>query len=670
MRRIRATLSLARGLLTSASVAAIVAAQIDAASAHTVSIGYAFAGPGAVTFWYGSYHADATFNEANLQLTSTNGYYLLKDYDLLSAIKPAGLVDGVNNFYSNTAGTALVGTAEAVTSTDGSGGAFDPATDAVINWQGVTMTGLKPGTYTFTYNPLATPTVEWHPINSIIETNTFTLTEADILGIDGYHYYGTNTNQRAVGNALDTSISAGGYNQRIYNIAALAADSMANALTALSGEVHTQASRVAFQPAGTFLSAMMDPTAGGVRGGDFGAAPASTSLYSTSPYGTDGGAADGASSAGSPYYDPQSDNGGYSGYDGSNGAQSSTSPYGDPNDPHAAYDGNSGYGNSGYGNSGNGSAGDGNSGYGNSGYGNSGHAAQGDRPRGLLRGPIFDHNWSIWQTTYGNYSVAAGDTATGSHDTRTYGGGVIAGLDYRFASGGVLGVAIAGGTSGWSLSDSLGTGKGDVVQVGAYGSQRFGQAYVSGAVNAGWHKMSTDRTISIDGGDELRGSFTARTLGARAEAGYRLEFDGIGVTPHAAAQALSYSAPGYGETVVSGANDYALDIAARDTTQTRAEAGIWIDHATHLDDAVLSLRSRLAWVHERMDAPTVAASFQTLPGSGFNVIGANTAADRILVSTGAELKVANGFSINGKFDGEFGDGVAYYTGSSTVRYQW
>lgn len=632
MRRIRATLSLARGLLASVSVAAILAAQTEEASAHTVSIGYTFSAPGAVTFWYGSYHATATYNEANLQLTGTNGYYALKDYDLISAIKPMGLIDGVNNFYSNTAGTALVGTAEYVESTDGSGGKFDPATQAVLNWQGVTMTGLRPGTYTFTYNPLASPTVEWHPINSIIESNTFTLTEADILGIDGYHYYGTNTNQRAVGNALDTSISAGGYNQRIYNIAALAADPMAEALTSLSGEVHTQSSRAAFQPAGTILSVMMDPFAGGVRSGDVGAAPAATSLYSTSPYGTNGDAPNG-----DPYYDPQSGNGGYTGYDGSANVRTDG----------AGADSNSGYGSAGR-----------------------DRSAQGDRPRGLLRGPIFEHNWSIWQTTYGNYSVANGDAATGSHDTRIHGGGVIAGLDYRFATGGVLGVAIAGGTSGWTLSDSLGTGKGDVVQVGAYGSQRFGQAYVAGAVNAGWHKMSTDRTITIDGGDELRGSFTARTIGARAEAGYRFEVDDIGITPHLAAQALSFGAPGYGETVVSGANDYALDIAARDTTQTRAEAGLRLDHSMRLEDAVLLLRSRVAWVRERMDAPTVAASFQALAGSGFNVVGTTTAADRILVSTGAELRVASGFSINGKFDGEFASGAAFYAGSSTVRYQW
>ena len=49
-----------------------------------------------------------------------------------------------------------------------SGGHFNPATDSILNWQGATFTGLRVGTYTFTYNPLSLPTVEWHPINEII----------------------------------------------------------------------------------------------------------------------------------------------------------------------------------------------------------------------------------------------------------------------------------------------------------------------------------------------------------------------------------------------------------------------------------------------------------------------------------------------------------------------
>src|SRR3954464_3783517 len=72
------------------STVAFFAYQMDAARAHTVSIGYAFAGPGAVNLWYGSYHADATFNKASLQLVgpSVNS---TRDFILLSATKPVGL---------------------------------------------------------------------------------------------------------------------------------------------------------------------------------------------------------------------------------------------------------------------------------------------------------------------------------------------------------------------------------------------------------------------------------------------------------------------------------------------------------------------------------------------------------------------------------------------------
>ena len=201
MRASCAPYSRVRKLLTSVSAAALLAAQMGSASAHTVSIGYAFAGPGSVNIWYGSYHADATYTEADLLLRSNNGFYSIVPFTMIMSTKPTGLVDGVTNFYSNSAGTALVGTPQIVSSTDGSGGSYNPATRTILNWQGVTFNNLRPGVYTFPYNPLSMPTVEWHPINEIIRTNTFTLTAQDVLGIDSFASYATNTNQRAVARA-------------------------------------------------------------------------------------------------------------------------------------------------------------------------------------------------------------------------------------------------------------------------------------------------------------------------------------------------------------------------------------------------------------------------------------------------------------------------------------
>src|SRR5262249_3539799 len=74
--------------------------------AHTVSIGYIITGPGAVNIWYGSYHVGANFNEGSLRLVGPS-YNQVVPFFLLSAVKPTGLVDGTNNFYSN--GTSLTG---------------------------------------------------------------------------------------------------------------------------------------------------------------------------------------------------------------------------------------------------------------------------------------------------------------------------------------------------------------------------------------------------------------------------------------------------------------------------------------------------------------------------------------------------------------------------------
>jgi uncharacterized protein with beta-barrel porin domain len=85
---------------------------------------------------------------------------------------------------------------------------------------------------------------------------------------------------------------------------------------------------------------------------------------------------------------------------------------------------------------------------------------------------------------------------------------------------------------------------------------------------------------------------------------------------------------------------------------------------------LLSWRSRLAWVHEKTDAPAATASFQTLPGSSFTVIGAQPSPDRLLISTGAEMRFLNGFAVAAKLDGEFAEKSQTYVGTATIRYQW
>ena len=71
-----------------------------------------------------------------------------------------------------------------------------------------------------------------------------------------------------------------------------------------------------------------------------------------------------------------------------------------------------------------------------------------------------------------------------------------------------------------------------------------------------------------------------------------------------------------------------------------------------------------------MSDPILAAAFQTLPGASFIVNGATPAQNSALASAGAELRLANGVSLLGKFDGEFASHSTTYGGTGTIRYRW
>jgi uncharacterized protein with beta-barrel porin domain len=85
---------------------------------------------------------------------------------------------------------------------------------------------------------------------------------------------------------------------------------------------------------------------------------------------------------------------------------------------------------------------------------------------------------------------------------------------------------------------------------------------------------------------------------------------------------------------------------------------------------LLALRARLAWAHDSVSDPALAPVFQALPGASFIVNGAAPATNSALASAGAELRLANGVSLLGKFDGEFAAHSSTYAGTGTVRYAW
>jgi uncharacterized protein YhjY with autotransporter beta-barrel domain len=281
----------------------------------------------------------------------------------------------------------------------------------------------------------------------------------------------------------------------------------------------------------------------------------------------------------------------------------------------------------------------------------------------------FDQRWSVWGAGYGGSNRTTGDPAVvGSHDLSARAAGGAAGLDYRLAPGTVVGFALAGAGTNWDLAQGLGGGKSDAFQAGVYGTTQWGATYLAAALAFTNHWMSTDRFAFA--GDHLTASFNAQSFGGRVEGGYRVATFYGGVTPYAAIQTQSFHTPGYSESDLTGGG-FALGYNSRNASDTRSELGARFDRLLLLNpEAALTMRARLAWAHDWVSDPTLAALFQTLPGASFVVNGATPAKNSALTSAGAELRLANGVALIGKFDGEFASHSSTYAGTGTVRYTW
>lgn len=143
-----------------ALVVLLAVGGIGAASAHTTSLGYVpGANAGEVTFWAGHYsHGDVPGNEGTGLLTGVSLVYSSGVVPFNIAVvssKPAGLVDGTNNFFWGPSPYPW-------------GLSVDPQLfGGVVQWQGLTITGLSAGDYDFTIADDERTTDEWANLTQV-----------------------------------------------------------------------------------------------------------------------------------------------------------------------------------------------------------------------------------------------------------------------------------------------------------------------------------------------------------------------------------------------------------------------------------------------------------------------------------------------------------------------
>lgn len=284
----------------------------------------------------------------------------------------------------------------------------------------------------------------------------------------------------------------------------------------------------------------------------------------------------------------------------------------------------------------------------------------------------FVPRWSVWAAGYGGSQTTNGNAMAGSNDTRSSIFGTAVGADYRISPNTLAGFALAGGGTNFSVNN-LGGGRSDLFQAGAYMRHTSGAAYVTGALAYGWQDITTNRSVTVAGLDQLRADFKANAWSGRLEGGYRFVapwVGGVGITPYAAGQFTTFDLPAYAESVVTGTPSFALAYAAKSVTAPRSEFGLRTDKSFAMTDGILTLRGRLAWAHDFNPDRSIEATFQSLPGASFIVNGAAQARDSALTTASAEMKWANGWSAAATFEGEFSNVTRSYAGKAAVRYAW
>jgi len=133
----------------------------------------------------------------------------------------------------------------------------------------------------------------------------------------------------------------------------------------------------------------------------------------------------------------------------------------------------------------------------------------------------------VWAAGFGGSQTTDGNAALGStiSTSSVYGTAVVA--DYRISPFTVAGFAPAGGGTNFSVTNSC-FGRSDLYQAAAFVGHIVGATYITGAQVYDWQDITTDRTVTAAGSNQLRAQFDANVFSGRLEGGYRFVASWVG----------------------------------------------------------------------------------------------------------------------------------------------
>jgi outer membrane autotransporter protein len=283
---------------------------------------------------------------------------------------------------------------------------------------------------------------------------------------------------------------------------------------------------------------------------------------------------------------------------------------------------------------------------------------------------------TAWAQGFGGAGSIDGDGAIGSSRVDLNAAGGALGVDMQITPNWLAGVTMGTTTSGFGLSDIASSGSARSIVLGFYGGYAQGPLYVDAALAYGYNAFNTTRSIATGSMSEVAsGAFDGHQYGGRVEGGWRFAIDQHAVTPFAGMTVQALSQSGYSETSrdTTTGNPGLLGVTVQGQTATSVRPVLGLQFETTIaanDSAVLKPRVRLGWAHELNASRSATVALGILPGTPFQVTGAQAGADALLVGAGLELELGRMLRIFGRFDGDFAVNARGLSGTGGIRLVW
>jgi len=253
---------------------------------------------------------------------------------------------------------------------------------------------------------------------------------------------------------------------------------------------------------------------------------------------------------------------------------------------------------------------------------------------------------AIWARGFGSWGRTGGDGNAASLSRST--GGIIAGGDVALAETWRIGLSAGYSRSTYSVPGRASSGEADNYHLGLYGGTRLGRLRFGGGLSITGHDITTRRTVAFPGFAETpTADYSARTLQAFGEIGYRFDGAPVAIEPFAGLAHVSLSTGTVSET----GDLSALSAAPQTTAVTLGTLGVRTEMEFDIGGAAAKLKSMLGWRYAAGDVTPV--SLQAFSGgTPFSIAAVPIARNAVMVGAGLDVNIGNGATVGLSYSGQ------------------